>query len=231
MPKNDNEIVPQNSQLPPSFSTTSKELNKNFSTIIYYGWKIRCFFQKWNVVIPFITLTVLILNLIYFWSQYDLTQTLNQPLCAVKEVKVLKVRDDVIQISAAIKNYGNYAAKNTSISWGFFVCPDIKNKNSMCLETNLGSKGQTDITVLPQHEFETLLSFINKTEFNKIVIGYDAALAVILTIDYQDMDNIIQRYSCSYLVTRLLIDKQDTYEVSLKASKLEEIRADVKKKG
>jgi hypothetical protein len=42
-----------------------------------------------------------------------------------------------------------------------------------------------------------------------------------VVIEYPNMHDKTQRYSCTYLITRLADIKEDKYEVSLQESKLE----------
>jgi hypothetical protein len=46
------------------------------------------------------TLLVIFFNLFFFWRQYELTQTLNQPICGFKEFRIVKVPDrpDVMKL-------------------------------------------------------------------------------------------------------------------------------------
>ena len=172
-------------------------------------------------LILFITLVVLILNLLFFWKQNELTQTLNQPLCAVKNVKLIKVRPDVYKIDATIMNTGNYVARKASIGWEFFLVEKLKDPQSKTIKIDgWSSKTKKEMTILPRHEFDLWIIYIKKNEVDKIIDGYEKAVAISLTIEYQNMDHVTQRYSCTYLITRMLsID--DPYDVQQVESKLE----------
>jgi hypothetical protein len=168
------------------------------------------------------TLIVLGLNLWAFWRQNKLTQSLNQPLCAIKEVKVAKARDHVIQISVIIKNFGNYVAKGASFDWEIYAIKKYNDDEQLWKkEKEWKPAKKTHLVMLPQHEFENILMFYEKEDFNKMVEGYQGAVGVRLSIEYQDMNNQIKRYSCVYVITRMLPDKDDTYEVTLKENKIE----------
>jgi hypothetical protein len=183
--------------------------------------KIADFIQIGIGIILFITLIIFSLNLILFWKQNCLTQTLNQPLCAVKEVRVEKVRDNVVQISVITKNYGKYVAKNVSIEQQIDVIEGIKDVKTTKSMDGLSPLKKTPITILPEQEF--LVSFLqfSTDDFNKIARGYDSMVRVKVVIEYPNMHDKTQRYSCTYLITRLADIKEDKYEVSLQESKLE----------
>ena len=66
-----------------------------------------------------------------FGSKINLTQVLNQPICAVKEVKVNIDYAKDIEISAVIVNSGSYIAKNASIEWEFYHVEDLKKSNHL----------------------------------------------------------------------------------------------------
>ena len=153
----------------------------------------------------------------------DLTQALNEPLCAVKDIKIEKARDEIIKISAIIKNFGNYAAKNALIDWKFVLVKDLKQETKQSIIENWGSKGEIQITILPQHEFERFLLYVEKKDFDAMVVGYQNAVGVILSIKYKNIENKMEQYSCFYLITRMLTDNKGTYEVSLQDSKLEKL--------
>ncbi|MBU2620821.1 MAG: hypothetical protein KKD92_00690 [Proteobacteria bacterium] len=266
MPENNSEIVPPKPAPPSSSgSATAKKINKQSSKISHYGWVVREFIHKWNHIIPAITLVVSIItlvvlykNLIFFQNQIiliqkqlsltqnqiELTQILNQPFCAVKELRAVKDPDEstkrtkkgkdfveVVKITSVIKNYGNYVSKKTTLSWSDAIFTIIeKNKIDITKwEAIPKSKSNTVMAVLPQQEIEVFMRYIDKKDFDNMVEGYKTALVVKLTVDYRDMDNKAQQYSCFYAITRLLTDDRGVYEVSLKESKLDEISADGKR--
>jgi hypothetical protein len=165
-------------------------------------------------VILLATLIVLILNLRAFWHQNALTQTLNQPLCAVKMVKVEKVSDSVIQISVIYRNSGKYVAKDALIRWDVDILPDQRHKERAIPIPSVPPGELKNIALLPEHEISNFLVQFTTAEFNKIVTGY-AALRLKLAIEYKDMDNKGRRYSCTYYVTRMAHPEQYVPEVSL----------------
>ena len=188
------------------------------------AWTTNDTIQSVIAFILAVTAAFLFLNLQALNDQIKLTQILNQPLCAIKEIKVEKPRDHVVEVSAIIKNFGNYKAKNASINWETILVNNLNMKDENRVYTkieNLSSERKTQITILPQHEFKHFLFYIEK--FDEMVVGYKSGIRIKLAIEYQDMDNKMERYSCSYLITRLLVDEQNTYEASLIKSELKNI--------
>lgn len=163
---------------------------------------------------------ILVLNLLAFWSQYKLTQILNQPICGVKEVNVIPARDNIIEIYAIITNAGNYAAKEASITWEFGLNENWASHNASYTKIQEWTKEQkSKLTILPRHEFKMILLYKDTKDIEKIMEGYKKALLVKLVIEYKDMNKIIKQYSCSYRITRLLLDNKQTYECTILESK------------
>jgi hypothetical protein len=150
------------------------------------------------------------------WKQIELTQILNQPICGAKELKVDKVRDNVIQISPVIKNYGKYIEKDASIKWKIDKIEMLNDPHKRKIENRVPWMAKKCITVLPEQEFAVGFCQFNTTEFNTMVNGAtDSAIAVSLEIVYSNADRKSQRYSATYLITRLAGIEEDRYEVSL----------------
>jgi hypothetical protein len=164
---------------------------------------------------------ILIGNILFFWKQHDLTQTLNQPLCAVKNVRLIPVRPDVYKIYATIMNSGNYVAEKVAIDWGLFLVEKLKDPQPIFTPIDpQRSKNKTEMTLLPKHELDFWIIYIDKKDIDKMVDGYEKAIAISLTVEYKNMDNVTQRYSCIYLITRML-STDDPYDVQPVRSKLE----------
>ncbi|MDP3260780.1 MAG: hypothetical protein Q8M34_09400 [Thermodesulfovibrionales bacterium] len=174
---------------------------------------------------------VLIFNLCYLnrqikltQEQIKLTQVLNQPLCAVKEIKVNEVKDHTnrIKIYAVITNSGNYTAKNASIEWEFYQCNDLIGHKQPCEKIkgwHSDSRNKMDITILPKQEFNYFLIDVPKERLNKRVEGYDRSLRIKLTIKYNDMDEKSQQYLGSFLIIR--VGAQNLYETTIEKSSIE----------
>ena len=194
------------------------------------------------------TCFVLIFNLVFFrgqikltqdqikltQDQIELTQALNQPLIAVKDVKVTQVRPSAIETSLIIKNFGNYVAKDVTIKWEFYqVSFSGKNPRTVKVETRIPqiSGGKKQITILPQHEFKQFLVYVGKKDYEKVVAGYSSAILLKATLRYPDMYDKTQEYSCEYLITKLLGNDKGvaTFEASLKRSSLKTLGDDHEK--
>jgi hypothetical protein len=177
-------------------------------------------------------LVVLVINLIFFWIQYYKTQLLNKPLCAVKQLNVEpaiqpknvigdgKINPDannVIKISAVIKNYGKYQARKASIEWEMIAL----NRNSRDEQWKAGSIVKkstvlTDITILPDQEFEQWLIFILKKDLDKFIWGYEKAVNINVNIKFLNMNENTETYKCVYQITKIAMGEEYyLYEVSL----------------
>jgi hypothetical protein len=181
--------------------------------------------------IQFGILIVLVVNVIFFWIQYRSTQLLNKPLCAVKQLNVeraLKSKDvidyekltqdqkNIIKISTVIKNFGKYKAKNASIEWEMIAL----NRKSKGEEWKAGSVVKkstvlTDITILPDQEFEHWLIFIPKKDLDEVISGYEKAVNININIRFLNMDEKTETYKCIYQITKMLAPEEYLYEVSL----------------
>ena len=181
---------------------------------LWRNWSRDCV-QKVIAISTTLTLIVLILNLYYFWKQVDLTQILNQPICAVKELKVDKVRDNVVQISPVIKNFGKIAERNASFEWKINIVENLNNPQKRKITEVTAWSKKDHIKILPEQEFIGGFRQYTRDDFNNMVRGYDSAILVSMIIGYHDLENKPQRYSCSYLITRLANLKEDKYEVML----------------
>jgi hypothetical protein len=186
--------------------------------------KISDFIQIGIGIILFITLVVFSFNLFAFWKQNCLMQILNRPFCGVRQiiVKVITVppSTDVIGINAIIVNSGNDYARDAVLTSELYAMDKEKN-----VKTILSAKASREekITILPKQEFETFLLYIPKNKFNELVGGYTRIAHLEMTIQYKDLNNRVMKYSCSYLITKLLTDKPEVnvYEVVLQTSNLE----------
>jgi hypothetical protein len=149
----------------------------------------------------------------------ELTKRLNQPICAIKDLKVVRARSDVVKISAIITNMGNYTARNALIYWEMGLIEHLKQVNPVYAKL-MESKGKTKVTILPKHEFERWLLYINTVDFDKMIDGYEKAVVVRLVIEYLNMENKKEQYSCVYYVTRML-SINDPYDVTLQESRVD----------
>jgi len=193
-----------------------------------------------QMVIAFVltvTLIVVYLNLRSF-------QEFNQPLCAVKTVKVdpipyvaktdkidkiTKNADsaeaevtpkNVIEISANIKNFGKYVARNTSYEWEVDIIENINSSNRQIRPIPDVPPGKSSsIDMLPEQEIDNLLVMFNEVRFRELVRGYESALRVRLNVVFQSTDDKLRQYSCVYLITRLKHPDLIKPEVTLKESK------------
>jgi hypothetical protein len=169
-----------------------------------------------------ITLVILLLNLNSVSRQIRLTQVLNQPYCAVKELKVIKASGnktinpaDVFKISLTIKNFGNYVAKKMSIQYKTFKVTNLKGPNSVIQYIADSEKQFENITALPQHEFEHLVGYYSRENLNSLIAGYEKGLLLRAVITYQnEMSGKTDQFAISYIVTKLL-GQEDIYEVMI----------------
>lgn len=172
--------------------------------------------DKINIVIAILTLSVLGYNLHLFWAQNKFTETLNQPLCAVKQLKASKVTNipNVVEISVVIANLGNYVARNAYVESKLYTIKYSGGKEqSRELINGWQPQGIKDITILPRHEFDYFLVYVDKAAFNKKVEGYNSLVEVEVIIKYKDLRDKAQQYSCLYRITRLL--GEDYYDAIL----------------
>jgi len=176
-------------------------------------------------IISLLTLIVIYCNLGQFWRQNSLTQLLNRPFCGVKQINVEVVTVppsiDVIKIDALIVNSGNDYARDAIITSELYAIDQEKGIKTILVpkKANHGEK----ITILPKQEFRTFLLYIQKKQFNDLVGGFNRMAKLEMTIQYKDLDNKVMRYTCSYLITKLLTDNPNVnvYEEVLQASNLE----------
>jgi len=171
-----------------------------------------------------VTLCVLVFNLVALGKQIRLTQTLNQPLCGVKDVRVDPVREDVKQITVIMKNYGKYIAKSATIALKIDVIQGSRSGKATVLNIKgLRSMMKTrPLDILPEQEFPALFIQFTKDDFNEIVRGdVDRLVRVEVVTEYDGIDGEKKRYSCSYLITRLADVRQDKYEISIETSNLD----------
>jgi hypothetical protein len=163
-------------------------------------------------------------------SQASATKILNQPICAVKEVKVIKASGkaitglaDVFKISAVIKNFGTYAANNVTIKCKVFGLKGSKGTYSR--DNSFPSPvpaSENSITILPQHEFESFIVYYPREFLSAHVGGFERALELTVIIEYRnDINQRTERFSCSYIITKLLGQEPDLYEAILVQSKQE----------
>ena len=187
---------------------------------------------------------VLIVTLIVVYLNLRSFQEFSQPLCAVKAVKVDpipymaktdkidKVSNNVksaeaertpkyvIDISANIKNFGKYVARNTSYEWEIDVIKNIKSSNPQTEPIEGVHPGKSSsIDMLPDQEIDNLLVMFNDVDFRELVSGYESALRVRLNVVFQNIDNKLKLYSCEYWITRLKHPNLIKPEVTLKESK------------
>jgi hypothetical protein len=191
---------------------------------MYWWYYLKCIAMKDPIqafigVTLFLTLVVFIANLVLFWRQNSLTQTLNQPLCAVKEVNVKPVHNNVTQFSVKIENYGKYVAEDASIEWDIDGLEDMRDNKTAFKLKDIQPVKVTDINILPRQEIEFIMFQWLTSEFKEKITGY-AALRIKLIVEYKDMNKIGKRYSCTYRITRTAHQKQYAPEVLLIESKL-----------
>ncbi|MCX5855711.1 MAG: hypothetical protein NTZ24_14255 [Deltaproteobacteria bacterium] len=192
--------------------------------------------QLFILITYIVTLLVLVVNVIFFWKQYRSTQLLNKPLCAVKQltvdsalegkniIKTEKIDKAVegkpkIKIAAVIKNFGKYEAKKVNITWNMVALEGKMDKGKFIGWEVKGTTEQsmisTNLTVLPEHEFEQWIKFFEKKDLDELVNGYQKAVDVNISIKYLNMDNKTETYNCTYRITKMLLTEEYLYEVSL----------------
>jgi hypothetical protein len=214
--------------------------------------KLRIFlvslYQKWRdpniqkiiAISSVLTLIILSINLVYFWKQHRLTQSLNQPICATKSLKVDKTSgrvdktsgkaivdpEDVFKFSIIIKNFGTYAAKDVSIKYATF---QLKPSNGILSRSGDSFVPPTPpeehhIVLLPQHEIDYFMVYRNRKFLDEHISGNERALEVEVTIQYRnELKDRTERFSCSYIIGKLLGQEPDLYEADLLQSKLESL--------
>jgi hypothetical protein len=85
--------------------------------------------------------------------------------------------------------------------------------------TNFDIRKNVEIIILPRQEIEYWVMYIDTKDVESIVSGYEKALEANLTIEYKNMDNKLERYSYSYLITKMMsIPGASPYEVQLRHS-------------
>jgi hypothetical protein len=150
--------------------------------------------------------------------------TANQPLCGI-DVRVEPVRDNVKQLTVVIKN-GKYVAKDVSLKWSIDVVEGSRSGKPMIKKIASIPEPMTKppFDILPEQELPVSFVQFTKDDFNNMVRGdKDSLIRVWITIEYRNIDDRKQRYSCTYLITRLADVKEDKYEVTLNSSKLLEL--------
>lgn len=115
---------------------------------------------KLNDWIQGVIAVVLLCNLVYFWTQVNLTRVLNQPVCGVKDIepKVTPVpsgkkKVHVVSFSAVLVNSGNYAATDTIISWKWST---VQNGAKHTIKP-FGADPDRKFVFLPKQELKWLL--------------------------------------------------------------------------
>lgn len=158
-----------------------------------------------DIVVHVGTLMVLILTLCFAYKAYIATQALNQPLCAVKSLKIEEVKDrpNIYYMTAVITNTGNYVGENASIKWETYV---YENNGDIAVVKGKLIKDVTlnQITLLPRHEIETG-AYIEKKDVENNINWNKKILVINISIEYRDQTNQEnKRYSAIYTVSRLL---------------------------
>lgn len=178
--------------------------------------------------ISVLTLIILYCNLGQFWKQNRLTQTLNRPLCGIKDILVnhhsVSSTPDipVIGIEALIVNSGNDAARDVMFTYEIYAL-DAKQNSKTVITSKKPTMDHRTWVLMPRHEVKTFLLYIQKKDFDQAVIGYDKVALLDLTLEYKDTEGKAMKYSSTYSITRLLTDKDmKVYEISLRESKLTE---------
>jgi uncharacterized protein YoxC len=152
-------------------------------------------------------------------DQLRLSEVLNQPLCGIKELKVEKVRDNVIQISPVIKNFGKMIERGASFQWKIDRIENLNDDQKRKATPSMSWQKTRHIKILPEQEFMGGFRQYNTKDFNDLVSGYDSTLLVSMAIEYHDADDKPQRYICSYTITRLASLTEDKYEVIMAEAK------------
>lgn len=181
---------------------------------------------------------ILTITVITAYGSYLSFQKLNQPFCAVKMVRadvvkmatlIPKPREDVvIELAAVFKNFGKYIAKNVSYEWEVDTIKNFEPNGQQPVKPEFWRKGKSwDVfTMLPEQKLDNFLIQIGKDDFNKLTDGYKSGLVLKVVLRYQDADEKMQQYSCSYLITRLKSALQEKPEVTIYKSNFESVIAD-----
>jgi len=184
-----------------------------------------------SAIILFATLVVLSITLCTAYKTYKETQSLNQALCAVKNLKVDEVKDrpigkEVYKISATIANTGNYVGEKASINWETFLVENLKDVEPKCTKIEKWSwkTKKSQITILPRHEFDVWM-YVDKKPFEENIEGNAKAIGIKLTIQYTNAINKENKtYSGSYIVSRMLQAGKDTLDVAFTGSEFETLK-------
>lgn len=169
------------------------------------GDRIQCVIAT----ILLITCIVLAFNLKFFREQIKLTQALNQPFCAVKEVQLIPTGTDadgkVFGLYIILKNFGNYIAHNSSYELKSFAMEHEKKNEVWLLKNNraLDIHDKKTITLMPQGEFKFFVAFIPEKTLMEYVAGYEKIIKLEIIIKFKNYENEIKLYRCNYLITRL----------------------------
>ncbi len=173
------------------------------------------FFQLVSITVLFLTAMILLFNLIYFRKQFSeltkqtetlrqqlsLTNILNKPLCAIKDVEISKSGEEEYYINYIIKNFGNYVAKKVSSHFKISIIQVIKENG----ESEFGEERQiteepklpTKIALLPQQEYEGGF-YARRDKWDNYLKDWNIKLSFELI--YKDIDDNIEKYSCAYLI-------------------------------
>jgi hypothetical protein len=167
--------------------------------------RIQCFVAT----VLTLTLIVLVFNLIFFSKQIRLTQALNEPFCAVKEVQLIPTGTDargkVFGLFVILKNFGNYVADNSFYELKSFAMEHEKKNDAWSLNNikPLDIHDKKTITLMPQSELKFFVAFIQEKTLMEYVAGYEKVIGLNITIEFKNYENDIKVYRCNYLITRL----------------------------
>ncbi|HAZ11543.1 MAG: hypothetical protein A2X86_22505 [Bdellovibrionales bacterium GWA2_49_15] len=196
------------------------KIKKKFDFCRY--WLDQIWPRRSNLIQAFI-LATLIANLLYYFSEYRENKQRNQPLVAIKESEVTKLQDDIIKISATFMNFGNTVAKDVLIEWTFFAVERDEEQKPVTI-TQFGQTNKIPgLVFLPHHENRMILIYIKLAKFHEMVNGYKRNMELKAKLQYKD-DEETQVFTCTYVITRLLLNDSGIYEVSLRNSHLEKIQ-------
>ncbi|HUU51105.1 MAG TPA: hypothetical protein VMW81_09135 [Nitrospinota bacterium] len=154
------------------------------------------------LVILFITALILLENLFQINKQLEITEILNRPICAVKNVEIEPTHEKEYHLNITFMNFGKYLAENVSINWKCLI-PETKKKKDGEKNIKPGetiiSGSSKNITLLPQQEIKQGFYF-----FKKSLDGILEQIPLLLdiTIEYESINNSIEQYSCSYLISK-----------------------------
>jgi hypothetical protein len=84
-------------------------------------------------------------------KELELTQALNQPLCGIKELRVEKVRDNVVQLTPVVKNFGKTMEKDALYKWKIDRLENF-NSDKVIRTPLLDWKKIEHIKILPEQE-------------------------------------------------------------------------------